>query len=212
MRIPQLTLCALFAAMLAGPALADKDGHDKGGNNECPVGLLAPDYQTLNQEFGPDTSDLTRCIKKRHQVKMVVQLNQGNGYGLNNIQNIIYDYEITHDMERGRDYEIVAVIHSGGGKMALTDEGLDGAGQVVKGRNPSEGMIKKLMAQGVKFYFCQNTTRSYLGQGILPKVGAKGSATEGGATAELIEGMQYTTAGLTSIADFEALGYQYIQP
>lgn len=207
MRIPQLTLCALFATLLAGPALA------KGGNNECPVDLVAAaNDQTLDQEFGSGAQELTRCLKKRHQVKVVVQLNQGNGYGLNNIQNMINDYEETNGMQRGRDYEIVAVIHSGGGVMALTDEGLDGAGQVVKGRNPSEGMIKKLMAQGVKFYFCQNTTRGYITKKILPVVGPKDSPTEGGATAQLIDGVEYSTAGLTSIPDFEALGYQYVQP
>ena len=67
--------------------------------------------------------------------------------------------------------------------------------------------------QGVKFYFCQNTTRAYLcqpGTAItsLPKYLLTGVA----ATDQMIDGMEYTTAGLTSIADFQAQGYQYIQP
>lgn len=195
MKLLNATLSALMIGLVSMPVLAAQ-----GGNTECPVGLVSG--MTLDAEFGPGTQELTKCIKTRHQVKMVVQLNQGNGYGLGNIKNIIQDYEITHGMVRGRDYEIVAVIHSGGGVMALKDEGLNGAGQPVAGRNPYQGKIEELMAQGVKFYFCQNTTRAYLGTRV----------PVGGATAELIPGMLYTTAGLTSIADFQVQGYQYIQP
>lgn len=200
MKLLNLTLGALLFGLVSMPALAAGKG-----NTECPVGLVSG--QTLDDEFGPGTSDITKCIKKRHQVKMVVQINQmgtpPRAYALGNIKNIIDDYETTHGMVRGRDYEIVAVIHSGGGFMALKNEGYNGAGTLVSGRNPYEAQVMELMDKGVKFYFCQNTTRAYLGNGTLPA---------GGATAELIPGMLYTTAGLTSIADFQARGYQYIQP
>jgi intracellular sulfur oxidation DsrE/DsrF family protein len=194
MKLLNATLGALMVGLVSMPVFA------QGGNTECPVGLVS--NMTLDDEFGSGTQELTKCITKRSQVKMVVQLNQGNGYGLGNIDNIIKDYEVTHGMVPGRDYEIVAVIHSAGGRMALKNDGLGGGGQAVTGRNPSEQKIKDLMGLGVKFYFCQNTTRAYLGT-VVPV---------GGATAELIPGMLYTTAGLTSIADFQALGYQYIQP
>ncbi|MHB1186062.1 DsrE family protein [Thiobacillus sp.] len=184
------------------PVFADDDGKMKRGNNECPVGLVSG--MSLDDEFGPGSQELTRCIKKRHDVKMVVQIFQlcANGaatctspYALGNISNILDDYEITHGMKAGRDYEVVAVLHGSGGRMAL------------KG-NPFESQVKGLMARGVKFYFCQNTTRGFIRAGILPNYQATGNS----ATDQLIEGMQYTTAGLTSIADFQALGYQYIQP
>ena len=113
-----------------------------------------------------------------------------NPYALGNIRNILDDYEITHGMKAGRDYEVVAVLHGSGGRLAL------------KG-NPFASQVEQLMARGVKFYFCQNTTRGFIRNGILPAYNA---------TAQLIEGMQYTTAGLTSIADFQARGYAYIQP
>jgi intracellular sulfur oxidation DsrE/DsrF family protein len=130
-------------------------------------------------------------------------------YGLTHAANMIDDYEVTHGMVRGRDYKIVAVIHSGGGMMALKDKiTINNSGQEVH-RNAFEGTIKALMGKGVKFYFCQNTTRAYVKNGILPKFEGDPYVS---ATAELIEGMEYTTAGLTSIADFEAQGYQYIQP
>jgi intracellular sulfur oxidation DsrE/DsrF family protein len=183
------------------------------GSNECPVGLVKG--LSLDDEFGPGTQQLTRCLQKRAQVKMVVQINQfktstGAAYGLGNIGNIIDDYEITHGMVRGRDYEIAVVLHGPGGMMALKDTSYTGGASptLVSGRNPFEGQVRGLMAKGVKFYFCQNTTRAYLSNGTLPKYQATGIS----ATAQLIEGMQYTTAGLTSIADFEAAGYAYIQP
>ena len=204
-------LAVLVAGLVSMPVLADNK--DKKGNNECPVGLVSG--KTLDDEFGPGTADrpgtqeLTKCIKKRHKVKMVVQLNQGNGYGLGNITNIIDDYEITHGMVRGRDYEIVAVIHSAGGMMALKDKvSINALGAEVH-RNASQDTIKTLMGKGVKFYFCQNTTRAYVRNGILPTYAGNADVS---ATAELIPGMLYTTAGLTSIADFQAQGYQYIQP
>ena len=226
--LSNLTLGALLVGLVSMPAFANGQG-----NTECPVGLVKD--LTLDDEFGPGTSDITKCIKKRHQVKMVVQLNQGNGYGLNNIKNIIDDYEVTHGMVPGRDYKIVAVIHSAGGMMALKNDSYTGGtykrdalGNIekdalgnpivsdetpvlLKGRNPSEKLIKDLMLKGVKFYFCQNTTRAYIGNKTLPDRQDYLSTGES-ATSQMIDGMQYTTAGLTSIADFQAQGYQYIQP
>ena len=213
MKLVNTLLAVLMAGLVSMPAFAhDKD---KKGNNECPVGLVSG--MTMDDEFGPGTQALTRCLKKRHNVKMVVQINQfctnqancGNApYALGNLRNILDDYEVTHGMKAGKDYEMAVVLHSPGGQMALKDTSYNGAGVLVSGRNPFEGQIRALMARGVKFYFCQNTTRAYLSNGMLPKYLTTGIS----ATDQMIEGMEYTTAGLTSIADFQALGYQYIQP
>jgi intracellular sulfur oxidation DsrE/DsrF family protein len=214
MKLLNATLGALMVGLVSMPAI----GHDgrKGGNNECPVGLVTG--MSMDDEFGPGTQDLTNCIKKRHDVKMVVQINQfqdssGRPYGLGNISNILDDYEVTHGMKPGKDYEMVVVLHSPGGRMALKNVGLNADGVEVSGRNPYEGTIRGLMARGVKFYFCQNTTRAFLSQPAasitsLPKYLLTGKS----ATDQMIDGMEYTTAGLTSIADFQARGYQYIQP
>ncbi|MBU1224447.1 MAG: DsrE family protein [Gammaproteobacteria bacterium] len=220
MKLLNTALGVLMAGLVAMPVFAHDDGHKKKGNNECPVGLVSG--MSMDDEFGPGSQALTNCIKKRHDVKMVVQINQfctntancaGSPYGLNNIRNILDDYEITHGMKPGKDYEMVVVLHSPGGRMALKDVGLNADGVEVSGRNPFEGTIKGLMARGVKFYFCQNTTRAFLNQPgasitSLPKYLLTGKS----ATDQMIEGMEYTTAGLTSIADFQARGYQYIQP
>ena len=63
------------------------------------------------------------------------------------------------------------------------------------------------MAMGVKFYFCQNTTRSFVANGTLPP-----GNVMGGATAQLIDGVEYVTAGVTAIADLQEQGYRYVQP
>ncbi|MEW6590088.1 MAG: DsrE family protein [Pseudomonadota bacterium] len=219
MKSARIALAALMAGFFALPVHADP----KGGNNECPVGLVSG--LSMDDEFGPGTQALTQCLKKRHNVKMVVQINQfctnaatpdscaASPYALNNIRNILDDYEITHGMKAGRDYQMAVVLHSPGGRMALKDTGVRGDGTVVSGRNPFETTIRGLMARGVKFYFCQNTTRAYLAQPgtaitSLPKYLTTGIS----ATDQMIEGMEYTTAGLTSIADFQARGYAYIQP
>ena len=209
MKLLNAALGALMAGLVSMPVYAQTES-----NIVCPVGQVSG--MSLDDEFGPGTSDLTNCITKRAQVKMVVQINQfknanGTAYGLGNITNIIDDYEITHGMVRGRDYEIVVVLHGPGGMMALTDKGINGAGVEVASRNPFQSQIEGLIAKGVKVYFCQNTTRAYLSNGTLPKYSVTADPNKT-ATSQLIPGVEYTTAGLTSIADFQARGYQYIQP
>lgn len=57
-------------------------------------------------------------------------------------------------------------------------------------------------------YFCQNTTRGFVKRNFLPAA----DETLGGSTGELIEGVEYTTTGVTAIADFQSKGYTYIKP
>ena len=205
MRIPQLTLCALFAAMLAGPALADRGNHN---GYDCPVGFVSG--KTLDQEFGPGTQELTECNKVRHNVKLAIQLNvyetsPGSAYGLHNITNVIDDYEITYGMRPGKDYEIVAVVHSGGGPLVLQNgipfTGMtDGLPHTTVNAHQAE--VEALIAKGVKFLFCMNTTRGFQKANKLPA----------DATSALIPGVGYVTAGIAALGDLQARGYQYVQP
>jgi len=64
------------------------------------------------------------------------------------------------------------------------------------------------MAQGVRFFFCQNTTRGFIGNGTLPST----DVIQGGATEQLIDGVEYVTAGVTAISDLQEEGYRYVQP
>jgi intracellular sulfur oxidation DsrE/DsrF family protein len=166
------------------------------------VGLVSG--LTLDQEFGTGTSAITHCLERRHGVKLVVQINQfcldnvPNGqctrpFGLTHLANMIDDYEITHGMVLGRDYEMVAVAHTAGGAlMVKADRG-----------NKFEDQVKALMARGIKFYMCQNATRALVRSGVLPA---------GNATGNIIEGVEYVTAGVTAVVDFQNQGYRYVQP
>lgn len=190
-----LAAVVLFA-LHARTALAD---HGTNGNNACPVGLVSG--MPLDTEFGSGTSAITHCLERRHGVKLVLQINQycldnvpnsqcTRPFGLIHVANMLDDYEITHGMVAGRDYEFVVVAHTGGGPLMLKT-------------SPYAGQVEALMARGVKFYMCQNATRALVRSGVLPL---------GNATAYIIDGVEYVTAGLTAVVDFTERGYRYVQP
>lgn len=204
------------AILLAGSLLLTGSAFAQGDVQDCPVGLVS--NQTLGNEFGAGTEGLTRCAEFRHNVKVVVQVNAFCGdtacsksYALGNIKNLIKDFEITNGMSKN-DYEIVAVVHSGGGGLVLQNgyTFIDSVKGPVTISNQFQKDVEDLLAEGVKFYFCQNTTRSMIKKGALPEVSE--STYGGGATEALIPGVQYTTAGVTAISDFQRMGYTYVQP
>mgnify|MGYP005849409253 CR=1 FL=1 len=206
------TAVTLTALLFAGTVQADDKRHHS--NEACPVGSLNPTLYpnpgtALDDEFGPGVGALTKCNEKQLHVKVVFQLNTSqvvpptdptkpalNCYGLGNITNVIDDYEITHGMQRGRDYQIAAIVHSGGGLMLVKD-GVNGK------PNGCQSQVEALIAKGVKFYFCQSTTRAYL---------ANGRLTSGQVKEQVIDGVEYVTAGLGAIADFQSRGWKYVQP
>jgi len=220
---------ALFGFVMVGTAQADG----------CPVGVLpgspGTPETTLDEEFGPGTRELTNCLTKREDVKIVMQLNKScddsyathpvgtNGkptgdvsrivnniancadnraYALGNLRNMIKDLRITNGIAP-EGFDIRVVVHSGGGYVLLKDAGYDGAGNYIEGRNKFQSQVEDLMDQGVRFFFCQNTTRGFIRNGTLPA---------GDATAQLIDGVEYVTAGVTAISDLQEQGYRYVQP
>ena len=98
-------------------------------------------------------------------------------------------------MKRGIDYQMIAIVHGGGGFLLL------------KG-NQYEATVQQLMDEGVKFYFCQNTARGFIRGGILPSYAATGVS----ATDQLISGVEYVTAGFTAIADRQQSGWSVVSP
>ncbi len=208
-----LMQAGLFAMFLSGLGVSGVASAGDTSSNKCPVGLVTD--KTPDNEFGPGTQELTRCLDRRTNVKVVMQINKycrdsvanadcklGRPYALKNMLNMINDYETTHNMQVGKDYEIVAVVHSGGGFQMIDGDYYDPATKMTV-TNQFAGTVSDLIGKGVKFYFCQNTTRSFLGKGVY--MGAY-------PTEKLIEGVEYVTAGVTAIADFEADGYRYVQP
>jgi len=235
---PTILKIGLPTAIVAGLCISNAAYAGKPTGDECPVELL--NGLTLNEEFGSGTSNLTSCMSNRSGVKIVMQLNKScrdsyathpvdsdgkptgdvskvvnniancadnRPYALGNLVNMYKDLTITNGIDPG-DIDIKVVVHSGGGYVLLKDEGYDGNGNWVTGRNKFQGQVEALMADGVKFYFCQNTARSFIKNNTLPAV----NEAEGGATAQLIEGVQYVTAGVTAIADLQDQGYHYVQP
>ena len=231
-------LIAVLGLLVAATAQADK---------ACPAGVLpgAPGTPetTLNDEFGPGTSDLTSCLSKTGQIRVVMQLNKScrdsyathpvdeNGlptgdvsrvvnniancannrpYALGNLKNMLKDLKITNGIDP-KKIDIRVVVHSGGGYLMLNDSGFDGAGNyIASGRNKFQSDVEFLMSEGVRFFFCQNTTRGFIRNGTLP--GPALIDTTGGATAQLIPGVEYVTAGVTAISDLQSQGYRYVQP
>ncbi len=193
-----LLQCGLLASLLIGFGLA---GAANAGNNECPAG---DPYDALDQDFGEGTLALTRCLSKRHHVKVVIQVNQfcrdavpndecTRSYALGNIQNMLIDYE-SIGMDLDKDIEIVAVVYGGGGALMIQDDVWP---------NQFQAQVEALMDHGVRFYLGLNTVRGLIAKGIL---------TQGVATSQLIPGVRYATSGATAITDFQSRGYKYLQP
>lgn len=192
-----LTILAFSLASV----VAHADDQDDHSNNACPVGLVSG--MTLTAEFGADVAANTRCIKKRHHVKTMFAIGQLYAFGpsaittgpyaLNQMANVISDYEITDGMTQGKDYQIIAVVHGPGGKMLLNDPAV----------NPFKAQVEKLIAKGVTFYFCENTVRGLVKAGLLQR---------GNVAAGVIPGVKYVTAGLSAISDFQALGWSVDAP
>ena len=227
----------MLAAVIAGSCLSGVASAD----DDCPVGLVSG--KTLDEEFGPGTSDLTTCLSKRNDIKIVMQLNKScrdsyathptgvNGkptgevskvvnnigncadnrpYALGNLRNMLADLRTTNGVS-DEEIDIRVVVHSGGGYVLLKDAGYDGGGNYIpEGRNKFQSQVEDLMAEGVRFFFCQNTTRGFIRSGTLP--GPAMVDSTGGATAQLIDDVEYVTAGVTAISDFQEQGYRYVQP
>ncbi len=176
----------------------DNDDDEK----TCPVGLV--NNLTLDEEFGDGSKKITHCLERRERVKLLIQANQfcmdnvsnaecARPYALGNLVKIIEDYEITHGMQPGRDYDIAVIAHTAGGPLMLKDIN----------NNQFAARVSSLIDKGVKFYLCQNATRAMIKKGLLPA---------GDATANIVAGVEYVTAGLTAVADFQYQGYVYVQP
>jgi len=161
----------------------------------CPVGLV--NGLPLNDEFGPGTRAITRCLDNR-SIRVVYQINSTcrndactKPYALGNIKNAYNDYVVTHGLRPDMDFEIVAVVYSAGYKLVVDNNALEPFAE----ENPFQSTVEELLGLDIDIYFCQNTARS---KGVM--------------TANLIPGIKYVTSGVTALADYQLNGYAIIQP
>ena len=187
-----------------------------------PVTVVPPaDGLTIDEEFGNGSEAITRCLKKRSRVKVVVSINgahPSNKNGkiqlnkarfLSNIEYMRENYEDVHDMKIGEDVKVVAVAASSGALLMTTEHpawaraktddseptcmGNENrfAGQTCP--NPFKGLVERAQEIGVKFYLCQMASR------VLSIKKAK-----------VIPGVEFVPGGHIAVADFQQLGYALI--
>lgn len=197
--ISMFSLVFLFAVS-AQPVFADDDDDDRKKNQECPV---ASPYKaegstvSYDAKFGPGTTAIMSCIKEREDVKVVMQVNsfvdgKGRPYGFRNLNPMLNDYLITHGMDAD-EVDITVIIHGGGYPFVL-DPAAEGA-HADAAKNTFKGLVTGLINRGVNVKLCLNT-----------------AAAKNIKTHQILPGVGYVTAGLTSIADLQSQGYLYIQP
>ena len=158
---------------------------------------------SLTADGTQTTSDITRCLAKREGVKVVVNVssNAVNGKNkiaqqINNVKNMVENYEGIYGMKYGYDgYRIAVVIHGSAGKFGLDSAVYDAKFNSVGENQPTVNAINFLLSKGVHVYMCQNTMRS-----------------NGYKTADLIPGMEEVPAGVTAVTDFGSLGWVVLTP
>ncbi|MGA1824665.1 MAG: hypothetical protein ACMUIP_08365 [bacterium] len=115
----------------------------------CPVGLVYG--LTLEEEFGPTASVLTRCLSIRNNIKVIARINKleyNPGVSITRpLTTMLDDYAITNGTI---DVDLICLVHSGGMPLVLNryaplphpDAAL----------NVDQPIIEDLIKRGVKFY------------------------------------------------------------
>ncbi len=129
---------------------------------------------------------------------MIYQINQAcknadcsKSYATSNITNAINDYQVTHSLQARTDYDVVAIVYSKGYRRVLDNN----SANPHPDENPFQEQVQNLLDQGGKVSFCQNTARK---NGVM--------------TDQMIPGIEFVTAGVTAIADYQLRGDAMIQP
>lgn len=191
--------------------------------DECIAGQVTG--MSLETEFGPGVSEITRCLTKGGQVKLVIQVNKAcrdttvvatnSGYAIENHARSCTPGNPSNPLAYGRGYGIAqakAMINDYTITNGILPQNLDinlivhgGGGTMLLNTpwNKLKDDVKHLMDKGVKIHFCMNTVR-----GMSKKMGI--STTQ--FTSMVIPGVTYVTGGMTALQEFQNLGYTYLQP
>ncbi len=161
----------------------------------CPsAAKAAMDAQFLSTVDGVPTSDLTQCLGVRSEIKVAVNvsgaaINAKNGINqqINNVKNMVENYESVYGLTQGNTgYQIAVIVHGSAGKFLLTPAVYDAKNPGDIGGNvATTNAVNFLLSKGVKVYMCQNTMRS-----------------NGYVTADITPGVKEVPSGVTAVADF----------
>jgi len=183
----------LIGLVAAGMLLAANSYADVQAKTACPPAMkTAMDAEFLSTVAGVPTSEITQCLGVREEIKVVVNvsnnaLNSKNliNQQINNVKNIVENYE-KYGMAAGEDgYQIVVVVHGVAGKFLLDGPVYDAKFGTAGGNDPTVNAVKYLLSKGVKIFMCQNTMHSNLYK-----------------TADLIPGVAEVPAGVTAVIDY----------
>jgi intracellular sulfur oxidation DsrE/DsrF family protein len=182
--------------LAANVVLADSD-RDYAYNATCPANAQVD----MDAKFGAGTSAITQCIYKRHDIRVAINMStnvlnpkSGISQTLNNVNNMIANYEGMYGLTLGEGYRIAIVAHFAGGRFLLSDAAYNRSFNVTTG-NPSRAAVEALVAKGIPIYMCQNTMSG-----------------NNWVTADLIPGVQEAPAGVVAITDFGMRGWVVLTP
>ena len=197
MRLNKYILLLLAGSLINVAQASSRDDDDKDTPLPCPPAVI----ESINQQFGHGASLLTTCTQKRTEVKDVFAWNSA---GINKkkklaqqvhvTRNSVNNYEKLYAMKINRDFKVIAIGYSGGGRWLLTDEAYNRTYGVTTG-NPTAALTQSLIERGVKVYMCQNTMRG-----------------NGWVSSDLLPGVKMVPSGAVAVLDFEHQGYRYIAP
>ena len=188
-----------FLLLLAGSFInmAQADSKDDDAPLPCPL----PAIQNMDQQFGHGASLFTHCIQQREEVRDVFAWNSAAinkkkklAQQVHVTRNSVNNYESIYGMKINRDFEIVAIGYSGGGRWLLTNDAYNRTYGITTG-NPTAALVSSLIERGVTVYMCQNTMRG-----------------NGWVSSDLLPGVKMVPSGAVAVLDFQHRGYEYILP
>ncbi len=195
MKLNKYILLLVASSLMTVAQASSKDDDD--APRPCPSQVI----ENMDSQFGHGTSLLTTCTQKRSEVKDVFAWNSA---GINKrkklaqqvhvTRNSVNNYEKLYGMKINKDFEVIAIGYSGGGRWLLTDEAYNRTYGVSTG-NPTAALTQSLIERGVTVYMCQNTMRG-----------------NGWVTSDLLPGVKMVPSGAVAVLDFQHQGYKYILP
>ena len=195
MKLNKYILLLVASCLMTVAQASSKDDDD--APRPCPPQVI----KNMDGQFGHGTSLLTTCTQKRSEVRDVFAWNSAAinkrkklAQQVHVTRNSVNNYEKLYDMKINKDFEVIAIGYSGGGRWLLTDEAYNRTYGVSTG-NPTAALTRSLIERGITVYMCQNTMRG-----------------NGWVTSDLLPGVKMVPSGAVAVLDFQHQGYKYILP